>query len=455
MLVADDRRVPAERDAHVHDPGIEQPGDDDGPCHVERRVIVEPNDEHGVSHDDVFADRDDIVVGNDDDDHADHDDDDHADRDDHDRADRDDDGCHDDVLVEPGDDHPDRDDDDLLVGHDDDDERLGADDCQSVWPADVRTGRGRRLQNEDASTQAHDLSVDAAAGAKWLRVDINWAQIQDGGPSSYAWGPIDAVVQGAEANGMSVLGVIVYTPGWDRPAGSAATYGPSPSSYAAFASAAVAHYSALGVNAYEIWNEENISASWTPAPSPSAYAALLESAYPAIKAADPSATVVSGGLSPAVTDGTNYAPADFLSDVYASGAGADFDAVGMHPYCWPANPGDPEAWSAWYQMYGTSTSVRSVMIANGNGGKLIWATEYGAPTSGPAGTFMTQAQQAQMISDAYALWSSYSWAGPLLVYQGRDQGTDTSSNENFYGLLNNDFTPKPAYAAYQNAVAQY
>jgi polysaccharide biosynthesis protein PslG len=311
---------------------------------------------------------------------------------------------------------------------------------------------GGGLQNEDEARLASDLDADRAVGVKWLRIDINWAQIQAGGPTSYDWTNIDAVVQGAERRGMHVLGVLVYTPSWDRPPGSDATYGPSPASYAVFAAAAVAHYAAMGVNAYEIWNEENQVNAWTPAPSPSAYTALLRAAYPAIKQADPGATVVTGGLAPSPTDGTNYAPTDFLADLYNDGAKGYFDAVGMHPYCWSATRGDQAAFSAWYQMYGAATSIRSIMVANGDGGKRIWGTEFGAPTNGPPGSYVNQATQAAMIGRAFALWSSYSWAGPLFIYQGRDQGTDTSTDQNFYGLISYDGTPKPAYAAYRLAV---
>lgn len=325
--------------------------------------------------------------------------------------------------------------------------------ANTFGPSMFGVAAGGAFQNEDPATLAGDLSADRSVGAKWLRIDINWAQIQAAGPTIYNWTNIDAVVQGAESRGMNVLGVIVYTPSWDAPAGASATYGPSPASYAAFAAVAVARYSAMGVHAYEIWNEENSVAAWTPAPSPSAYAALLKAAYPVIKAADPTATVVTGGLAPAPTDGTDYAPVDFLQGVYAAGGQGSFDAVGAHPYCWPAMPGDTDTWSAWYQMYGTAHSLRSVMVANGDGDKNIWATEFGAPTDGPAGSYVSQATQAAMITRAYQLWAGYSWAGPLFTYQGRDQGTDPSTNENFYGFINNDGTPKPAFAAYQQAVA--
>jgi hypothetical protein len=310
---------------------------------------------------------------------------------------------------------------------------------------------GGTIQNDDPTTLGRDLALDERAGSKWLRVDINWDLIQDGGPNSYNWGPIDAVVQGAEARGMSVLGTILYSPDWARPANTSSTYAPNPALFASFAAAAARHYSALGVNAFEIWNEPNNEQFWTPKPNVGAYTALLTQSYDAITSVDPSATVVTAGLSPAPNDGTNIAPATFLQGIYSHGGKGHFDAVGMHPYCNPDMPGDPDAWSAWYQMYGTPTSLRSVMVDNGDGAKKIWGTEFGAPTSGESG--VSQAFQAQTVTRAYQLWSTYSWAGPLFFYEGRDDGNNAGDRYDNYGFATTSFSLKQSFFAYRT-VAQ-
>jgi hypothetical protein len=284
-------------------------------------------------------------------------------------------------------------------------------------------------------------------------VDINWATIQDHGPASYNWAPIDRVVQGATARGLKVLGTINYTPGWARPAGTAATHAPDPATYAAFAATAARHYAALGVHSYEVWNEPNQSGAWTPKPDPAAYTHLLRAAYPAIKSADPQATVLTGGTGPAPNDGTQIPPLDFLNAIYANGAAGSFDAVAQHPYTFPAYPGETQNWSPWYQMYGTAPSLRSLMIAHGDGAKRIWATEFGAPTYGPGGSYVSEAVQASMVTRAIAVWRTYPWAGPLFFFQGRDLSSNPYSRENFFGFLRYDFSPKPAYAAYQSAVS--
>jgi polysaccharide biosynthesis protein PslG len=163
--------------------------------------------------------------------------------------------------------------------------------------------------------------------------------------------------------------------------------------------------------------------------------------------------VVSGGLSPAVNSGTDRDPRSFVQAMYASGAKSYFDALGHHPYCFPAAPGDAQGWSAWYQMYGPSDSLRTTMTAFGDGEKKIWATEFGLPTAGPPGTHASEQTQAKHLTLAYELFAGYSWAGPLFAYTARDSGTDPSTSFDFFGLLRHDFATKPAYAAFQAAAA--
>jgi hypothetical protein len=148
------------------------------------------------------------------------------------------------------------------------------------------------MQNEGHRTLIRDLNDDAAVGAKWLRVDLNWAQIQAVGSWSYDWTPIDTLVKAAEARGMQVLGVLIYTPAWAAARRSCrlGDCAPKTADFARFATVAVAHYAALGVNAYEVWSEENSTAQWLPRPSPAAYTRLLKASYPLMKAEDPGAT---------------------------------------------------------------------------------------------------------------------------------------------------------------------
>jgi aryl-phospho-beta-D-glucosidase BglC (GH1 family) len=313
---------------------------------------------------------------------------------------------------------------------------------------------GGSMHNLDSTTLNRDLDAMAQAGGRWLRFDFNWGVIQSSGPTSWNWAPFDRIVAAARARGINVLALITYTPAWARPAGTTSKYPPDPTQFATFAKAVVQRYAPQGVHAYEVWNEPNISSFWQPAPNPVAYSELLKAAYPAIKSMDPTATVVSGGTAPAATNGTNYAPIDFVKAMYANGVAGSFDALGHHPYSYPISPTDTHAWNAWYQMFGTTPSLRSTMIANGDGAKKIWATEFGAPTNGPTGSnFVTEAAQATEVTEAFSLFRSYTWAGPLFWYAGRDLGTATTTKENFFGVVRNDFSHKPAFDAFQVAAA--
>jgi polysaccharide biosynthesis protein PslG len=306
------------------------------------------------------------------------------------------------------------------------------------------------MHNLSSAELARSLDEYRAVGADWIRIDLNWSLIQRGGPTSYDWEPFDRIVSAARSRGLRVLAVVQYTPAWARPGTPDSSYPPADlSTYAAFCRAAAEHYAPMGVHHWEIWNEPNIF-FWKPQPDPARYAAMLKLAYPAIKDADPSAFVVSAGLSPYGAYGNTASgfmnPLTFLERMYAAGAADNFDALGWHPYEYTGFSFHPS--SAWSQLSETSLSARSLMIANGDGDKQIWGTEYGAPTGTGSGA-ISEAAQAALVHDGYAKWKSWSWSGPLFWHSYRDEGSNLSSIDQNLGLVRHDFSPKPSYAAYR------
>ncbi len=116
----------------------------------------------------------------------------------------------------------------------------------------------------------------------------------------------------------------------------------------------------------------------------------------------------------------------------ADGAQGSFDAVGDHPYTFPADP-DTGSLGAWGEMDLTSPSLRSLMTAHGDVAKKIWITEFGAPT---------EAQQTTELTQAITAARNTSWIGAFYIYTWSDQfGGDG------FGLLDSDGSPKPAYTA--------
>jgi arabinogalactan endo-1,4-beta-galactosidase len=307
-----------------------------------------------------------------------------------------------------------------------------------------------------------DRTVESmrAAGVRWVRASLNWRELEPraaGGLDQTRLAERDYAIQRARAAGLEVLMPIAdgvpywasgdpskfrdaagehYNPMW-RPARA--------KDYGAFVGAMVRRYRPMGVHTYEIWNEPNVSRFWPSGPDARQYAQLLAAAYPAVKAADPQAVVLTGGLSK-----SDYA---FVSDLYAAGARRYFDAVAIHPYT-----GNVDPLSCWKQAGTTKLAfdafcgieeVRNTMVANGDSAKSIWLTEFGwSTTRGPYG--VTEATQATFLVAALNQLKQYPYVRAAFWYNGRDTASNPDVYDDNLGVLRSDFTPKPAYAALAN-----
>ena len=273
-------------------------------------------------------------------------------------------------------------------------------------------------------------------GMNTIRVDASWygGEYTQG---QFNWSTLDRIMASVQQVGLTADLIIDGCPPWAAAAGGTGQFAQpaSPAQFAVWAGAVAARYGTMGADYFEIWNEPNNPAFWSPVPDPAAYTADLKAAYMAVKAADPAALVLSGGLSPEADSANSYDPVTFLADVYADGAQGSFDAVGDHPYSFPAEP-DSDAQGAWGEMDQTSPSLRSIMVAHGDAAKQIWITEFGAPTGE-----VTDDQQAIELTQAVTAAQATSWIGAFYIYSWEDGGNDT------FGLLNADGNPKPAYTA--------
>jgi GH35 family endo-1,4-beta-xylanase len=313
----------------------------------------------------------------------------------------------------------------------------------AISPGDVSSLSGTQLTNM--------MNGIAASGATWVRLGAQWAAAE---PSSgvYSWNAYDPAIQAAVAAGLQVLFCInggnAPLPSWA--ASPSANLNTFASQYAAFAKAAVQRYSVspFNIHTYEIWNEPNLGSNWGGTASGTQYATVLKSAYSAIKTADASSFVISGGLSPAGNDGTDVSPQTFLTEMYLAGAGGYFDAVGAHPYCFPADPTDSSS-ASWSFFYNLPNWIYQVMVANGDGAKKVWMTEFGDPTGTDTSDGAVSVQtQAQQLTDAFNSLKQWSWAGPLFWYNWQD-GTDPTSIYDNFGLVDASGNPKPALSAFE------
>lgn len=313
----------------------------------------------------------------------------------------------------------------------------GAEAAPPVYEVGISGGYGLLMESE--VDLARELGIYQGMGLTWLRIDVDWSSIE-AVQGVYDWSTPDRGVAAAQAHGMKVLGILAYTPTWAQSVpGDDKSPPVDMGDFAEFCGLAAARYPQ--VDAWEIWNEANHLPFWKPAPSPTDYTEMVQASYAAIKAAAPDATVIAGGLSPAVTaPGGSIAPAEFTAACYAAGIQGHFDAWSVHPYCYPAMPTDATtaAWNTFQRL----PLVREAMVAGGDADKKIWLTEYGAPT-GTDPTAVTDAGQAAIYTEALIqaqVWAE--WTGPLFLYCGRDRGTDESDREQMFGFIRHDWTSK-------------
>jgi len=341
------------------------------------------------------------------------------------------------------------------------------------------------------SDPARYVRLIQAGGATSLRGDVSWAWVEPR-PGRFDWGAPDEVVSQAAQHHLHALLIVDTSPLWAS-GGSLSNsiwfWLPprKPATYGAFAGAVAARYRAggrfwrehAGLPEYlpagiELWNEENTSGFWGgQTPSPWRYAAMVKAAYAAIKRADPTMTVITGGLAPQgaygdVTcshrrgstghDASAWNGVDYLQALYADGLRGHFDAVGWHPYNYwnHATAVQMLAYhrcSAWTQLASTRVSVRSLMAAHADGRKRIWITETGAPTCVPGATYgcVTPAQQARLAASEARLWHRLSWAGGFYWYDIRDDHAASPAVEQHFGTVSWPDSPKPAYAALRRA----
>lgn len=359
----------------------------------------------------------------------------------------------------------------LYVSHYYDSDSLGKKSGQTSGNASSGTKKvyglalGDTLMGLNQAQLDNELAGISQLGVGWIRIDISWADIQPNSPSQYEWSKMDAIVAAAKTYHLKILGTIDYAPVWAMPSGCTLNEKCPPSNlsmFADFAATVASRYQSQGLQYWEIWNEENLGGFWTPTPSAAMYTQLLKLSYEAIKNVQPNATVLSGGLGDLDRSPYSINQQAFLTEMYQAGAAPYFDALGFHAYSFPALPSYVALWSGWSMMADIPDNIRSIMDENGDSKKQIWITEYGAPTDGPGAEattsnpnynnspdYVSETLQTEMLMQAVDQYKTTSYLGGFFWYSYKDLGTSTDTAENFFGLLNYNGTPKPAYYAFQ------
>lgn len=154
------------------------------------------------------------------------------------------------------------------------------------------------------------------------------------------------------------------------------------------------------ITTWEIWNEPNLGGFWGGKPSARGFARLLKVSAAGLRAGDPSAQILTGGVFPFHTIRNTVDMTTYLNALYrVHGVKSSFDALGIHPY----SP-KPKGVIRWVRV------ARRIMRRHGDGGTPIWVSEFGWVTGGqkiqhsPVRTSFDQ--QAKRLSRTYGLFES-------------------------------------------------
>lgn len=291
------------------------------------------------------------------------------------------------------------------------------------------------------------LDKIAAAGMRWIRLDVAWDGIEDtrkGARNGWYLRTADYCVDQARARGLKVLVTLWCTPAWARAGGSNRTAPSNPQDYADFARWAAGHWAGR-VAAWEVWNEPDPHQSFFQG-TVAQYAGLLRSAYPAFKAGDPACKVVLGG--PSSNDNV------WLRDLYSRGVAGSFDCAATHPYqgvadAPPEHADDGHRWWFTHLPY-----VRRAMTDFGDHDKPIWFTEFGWSAHANWDGIpnwqrgVTPEQQADYLERALR-YVAARWPRVPVVFWYKEIPYPGSSNvhEEGYALMDYDLTERPAYRA--------
>ncbi|NOY83081.1 MAG: hypothetical protein GXP31_18940, partial [Kiritimatiellaeota bacterium] len=192
------------------------------------------------------------------------------------------------------------------------------------------------------------------------------------------------------------------------------------------------------VRYWEVWNEPNIG-FWKPKPDPVQYAALLKATYAAVRRGNPEAVVVA-----MCTAGIDF---KFIEAVLKQKTVGCFDAVSVHPYRYPRAPEKGAS------LVGDLRKLMALLERYGVGKVPILLTEIGWPNQEDK-RGLPENISADYLARMHILLAQFPTVRAIFWYDFQDDGTRRDYNENNFGLVHNDFTPKaPAIASRMTSMA--
>jgi Cellulase (glycosyl hydrolase family 5) len=302
---------------------------------------------------------------------------------------------------------------------------------------------------------AREVRSACQLGAGAVRLMVSWYKLESLARQvdEKLVSKLQSLMDQANACGIKVIFDLLGTPKWDSPQSPPDQYfgaypGRSgPAEYGWMVSWILRRWPEL--YALEVWNEPNLTSYWRG--TPAQYAQLVNAAVEAKRQVG-SRTLILG----AVLAGGS---ARYLQELYAAGMHGQ-DGISIHPYsmiCGGHCTQFVDPGSRYGPFRAGIEGVHQTMLQNGDTSG-IWLTEFGFASCPAQPLCVSEGVQAAWMAKSLRIAACYPYIGGLTAFTLHNAAVpsswDGTSWTLHFGMLNADFSPKPAYGAVQQAFSQ-
>lgn len=329
-----------------------------------------------------------------------------------------------------------------------------------------------------------NASLATQLGVDWVKVTVNWAQIE-AEEGTFDFDELDAAVD-AFAGNFGVMLTLTGAPNWSRPSATELaleqpTYGPPDDldTFGTFAGEVASRYVGR-VDAYEIWFQPNNRLSWMTTDvslrsdgfpdaslSDIRYIDLLEVAYNAINAVDDNALIITAGLTQtpindAYNSIDNFVFFEALLEQgvtnFSDGIGVHVDGFGNAPDATCCGLGDSATEfdeANFFFFADTLDNFREILDRNGGASMPLLVTRFGWGTAdnalgdgsdAPFVILNSDEEQGGYIADAFVIADERGDIGAMMLYNlnGCTVGDNVAC---YYSLIDADGAARTAFSS--------